>query len=394
MSSVIKQIFFVVTITVLLSSCGTENMESIKESVQDTLETNKKPTATYYLDKVRYSQDEVITLDGSTSIDPDGEISSFVWSSDKDGQLGTESKIEVSKLSIGFHKITLTVTDSEGETNSFFKSIEIYEKSDSTSSTASPVGNFLDNRVLERSSAGFVSDSLTGLLWADSENFNGEYSVVKEYCENLRIGSISNWRVPTIKELWYLTNLDRSNPVADTYIWNYMKSAEYWSSTDVTFYGEEDNMRTIDFSTGEESWAIKDYKYSQVYVRCVSGDYNYTPTLKRDNENKIVTDSRNHLIWQDGEVIVERYYTEAQEYCDGLIFAGYSDWRLPTIRELYSIVDPYRNSEPYIYRTFFNSKNGDYTSSDSSGNSLWSIDFERGKIGSSRNSYIRCVREY
>ena len=55
---------------------------------------------------------DLVTLNGSGSYDPDGEIKLYQWSSDLDGTLGS-GKILKLKLSHGFHKITLLVSDGE-----------------------------------------------------------------------------------------------------------------------------------------------------------------------------------------------------------------------------------------------------------------------------------------
>ena len=57
-------------------------------------------------------------------------------------------------------------------------------------------------------------------------------------------------------------------------------------------------------------------------------------------------------MWQ--ETIPTSTYTwnDAVSYCNGLSYAGYSDWRLPTPQELLTIVD---NSKQYpaIDETYF-----------------------------------------
>ncbi len=52
-------------------------------------------------------------------------------------------------------------------------------------------------------------------------------------------------------------------------------------------------------------------------------------------------DEKTGLVWQDNGVVASesRNYAEARAYCDALEVDGFSDWRLPTLRELYTIVD-------------------------------------------------------
>jgi len=58
---------------------------------------------------------EQANLDGSSSLDPDGTIDSYVWS-EGGNQIATSDSPEVT-LSVGVHTITLTVTDNDGLTD-------------------------------------------------------------------------------------------------------------------------------------------------------------------------------------------------------------------------------------------------------------------------------------
>jgi len=58
-----------------------------------------------------------------------------------------------------------------------------------------------------------------------------------------------------------------------------------------------------------------------------------------DREDGTVLDIKNNLLWQQSPP--EGIYTwkEANEYCKSLTLAGYSDWRLPTIEELKTLIN-------------------------------------------------------
>ena len=73
----------------------------------------------------------------------------------------------------------------------------------------------------------------------------------------------------------------------------------------------------------------------------------------RDNTTNIVTDITTNLQWQDNEVVKKRWLTQenyaneeyfntsgdtATTYCQNLTLGGFTNWRLPTKKELEGIV--------------------------------------------------------
>lgn len=65
----------------------------------------------------------------------------------------------------------------------------------------------------------------------------------------------------------------------------------------------------------------------------------------------IVTDNDTLLQWQDNTVDTPMNWSSSLLYCEDLILDGYSDWRLPNVKELTSIIDDSR-VDPAIYPTF------------------------------------------
>ena len=55
----------------------------------------------------------------------------------------------------------------------------------------------------------------------------------------------------------------------------------------------------------------------------------------------IVTDPTTNLQWQDDSTVTSnaQNWDSAVAYCDNLTLDNYSDWRLPTLTELQTIVD-------------------------------------------------------
>jgi hypothetical protein len=66
-------------------------------------------------------------------------------------------------------------------------------------------------------------------------------------------------------------------------------------------------------------------------------------TLLMANSSK--QDDKTGLIWQDNKEVGDSNlnYDEAKAYCQDLEVDGFTDWRLPTLREYYTIVDLTQN---------------------------------------------------
>ena len=60
-------------------------------------------------------------------------------------------------------------------------------------------------------------------------------------------------------------------------------------------------------------------------------------TLNRNNE--VVTDSNTSLQWEDGDVKESKKLEDAIAYCEALNLDSHTDWRLPNVNELKTIVD-------------------------------------------------------
>ena len=116
--------------------------------------------------------------------------------------------------------------------------------------------------------------------------------------------------------------------------------------------------------------------------------------------SEILNDSKTGLTWQDNSAVKETKMTwqDAKSYCSELSLGGYSDWRLPNIKELQSIVD-ISKYKPAIKKGFnYVSTSYYYWSSSvyvSDTKDAWVVDFEYGYTDNSdktSKNYVRCVR--
>lgn len=114
----------------------------------------------------------------------------------------------------------------------------------------------------------------------------------------------------------------------------------------------------------------------------------------------VVIDNKTGLIWQDDRAAkyIQKDWQGALNFCSELRLAGYDDWRLPTIKELETIVGASpRNMD--IKKEFKNiGGSGYYWSSiahESNEAFAWMMNFKRGYEYKNYKTYerhIRCVR--
>lgn len=112
-----------------------------------------------------------------------------------------------------------------------------------------------------------------------------------------------------------------------------------------------------------------------------------------------VRDNATQLTWQQATDMTKRTWSEAATYCMQLQLAG-TGWRLPTLKELLTVVDPASTTAPVIDSKAFPGTPADtYWSSNSwmgDVNYAWTIDFRLGNSAKdhakSTGAYVKCVR--
>ncbi len=181
---------------------------------------------------------------------------------------------------------------------------------------------------------GTVTDNVTGLMWQqEDDDTTRNWDDAVSYCESLTLAGYSDWRLPSKKEL--VSILDYSTYITiDTTYFPGAEGKYHWSAT--TYASNSSHAWSVAFAYGH----LNEYPKSTNYlpVRCVRGGEYVTGDFT-DNGDGTVTDDNTGLMWQQEEDGGPIDWEDAITYCEDLSLSGYSDWRLPNIKELESIID-------------------------------------------------------
>ncbi len=161
-------------------------------------------------------------------------------------------------------------------------------------------------------------------------------------------GGFNDWRLPTAAELFSMTNLNTYGPAIDPAYFPNTVTSFYWSSSTcaqssslawnlVAYYGYVNSLN-------------KTYSY---YARAVRGGQLLPLRDYVISIDGTVSDLSTGLMWQRDTAPGLYSWQQALAYCDNLTLGGFTDWRLPTPKEMVSIVDYSKISSPAIDATVF-----------------------------------------
>ena len=207
-------------------------------------------------------------------------------------------------------------------------------------------------------------------------------------------GGFDDWRMPTVQELLAIADYGQHNPAINTSFFPNTAGSRYWSSTKNASYPE--SSLYVDFLSGYDGGS---YKSTAYHVRAVRGGLPPADSLYVDHGDGTVTDTVTWLMWQQETAPGTMTWEQALAYCEDSTLGGHSDWRLPTIRELSSLVDRNRHV-PAINLTYFpQTQSADYWASTTVANSpeiSWGVYFYWGSAVDrdlkTANYYVRMVR--
>ncbi len=203
-----------------------------------------------------------------------------------------------------------------------------------------------------------ATDTITGLIWQRDDSSTGAetWAEAQAYCASLALGGVHGWRLPAWKEL--LTILDittTGGPLTDQEVFS-IESAEFWTCSSHPF-GPDSGPVYVNFGQGFSQYCSALFAMGAL---CVSGSRCYPTSRFVALDGRLVRDTLTGLVWQQQPSITEMTWADAQSYCSSL---G-SGFRLPTLKEIDSIMDPTGSSGGPIDNTAFpNAPTGHYWTS-------------------------------
>ena len=187
-----------------------------------------------------------------------------------------------------------------------------------------------------------VVDSLTGLMWQRMYASGREWSAAVTYCEDLDYGGHDDWRLPSELELLSIVDNGTINPSTDTLAFRGTPSGSFgrfWTS--IQQPATEGGARYVGFTYGQCSyWG----QSRGCYVRCVRGGHQgspegtFDPFLTVGTVEPTVIHKTTGLEWQK-TFETGMTWQQSMAYCENLDYAGHTDWRLPNVKELQSLIN-------------------------------------------------------
>jgi hypothetical protein len=207
-----------------------------------------------------------------------------------------------------------------------------------------------------------VKDNITGLIWEIKTNdgsihdknntytwydsnpvsnegfagFSGDGTDTEDFITNLNLdnfGGFSDWRLPSIQEFESIVNSDRNNPSINTNFFPNVISANYWSQTNICDYWPY--AVAINFKSGTHFYMDRFHSY---YARAVRGGQYQLLDQLIFIDDRVITDVSTGLMWKKNKLDYQMNWKTALKACEDITYEGFDDWRLPSRKELLSLI--------------------------------------------------------
>ena len=193
--------------------------------------------------------------------------------------------------------------------------------------------------------AGVVVDRVTGLAWqraVDAGPYTWQQAAAA--CACLALGGRRDWRLPTRIELVSLVDVARSTPAIDGAAFPDTPPEWFWTSSPAA--DQPGAAWYVAFFDGDAHEMDVETPYR---ARCVRSDASPPPAHRFvAGDDGTVADTATGLTWQRAPDDAPRTWSDAAAACAALrLGSGAAAWRLPTAKELQTLIDESR-ADPAI----------------------------------------------
>jgi len=242
----------------------------------------------------------------------------------------------------------------------------------------SPGGVYIEPKYTDLGDV--VRDDVTALLWQQvTDGANRTWKGAVSACAAMVLDGHDDWRLPSKIELESLVDATESGLDGDVFPAPPAPGI-FWTGSLLTIgedgCGTDCKAWTVFFAQGASA-AFDTSR--QFQFRCVRSGKPMFGSSRRyailGADDSAAKDLATGLIWQREAATEPLWVRDAQAACETLELAGFTDWRLPTTRELLTLVNGPATSEPIHDAYFVNFGAGDTST-------------EAGNV----RGHVRCVR--
>jgi hypothetical protein len=182
-----------------------------------------------------------------------------------------------------------------------------------------------------------VRDLVTGLMWQARVSFRGPYDIGATYCDDLSLAGEDDWRLPTVIEIISIFGASLSPALDVNGFPDEMLDQDIWAAK-VQSGGEDIAYSVVTGGLGSVlKWNLREWTNLIFSARCVRGGHLPSgPRYVIDEREGTVQDNWTRLVWKRAQEDGTFSREGASRRCEAL---G-EGWRLPTAKELVTLVDP------------------------------------------------------
>lgn len=255
-----------------------------------------------------------------------------------------------------------------------------------------------------------VQDSLTALTWQTKvveclgtpavctdkpvQNVPKSWQQAADACAASPYGGFSDWHLPNVYELRSIAQYQSGSPASSSEFGGVLAAGRYWTST-VGGLSTPDEW-FVDFTDGSAGIGYRTDAYTFICVRgsaWIPKDVSRYQDAEYAASQKVLVDLATLLFWAK-DVPSASTWQQGLSYCEGLSYASFTDWRLPGVNELGSLIRT--GSTPATDALGIGAQ--PYWTSTTDGSVLtdaWTVEFTSGLVkpaGKAGTKAVVCVR--